>query len=106
MGKNLHRAVCRAGFFGGCSEHGRVKNCLACTCLRSILGKMKNCSTVWIGKFKGAATVEQILIEGDRMYFNVLESQNISDTETKSLIYLSNQVRWNLQSMQMKTCGG
>ena len=28
-----------------------------------------------------AATVDQILIEGDRMYLNALESQRIPDTE-------------------------
>ena len=41
-GKNLefeHHAVCRAGFFGRFSEHGRAKNFLGCTCLRSMLGK-------------------------------------------------------------------
>lgn len=28
------------------------------------------------------ATVDQTLVEGDRMYLNALESQNIPDTET------------------------
>ena len=32
------------------------------------------------------------------MYLNALESQNIPDTETTSLIYLSNQASWNFQS--------
>ena len=32
------------------------------------------------------------------MYFNALESQSILDTETVSLIYLSNQACWNSQS--------
>ena len=39
------------------------------------------------------ATVDQILIEGDRMYLNALESQRIPDTDTLSLIYLPNQAR-------------
>ena len=39
------------------------------------------------------ATVDQILIEGDRMYLNALESQSIPDTDTLSLIYLPNQAR-------------
>ena len=43
-------------------------------------------------------TVDQILIEGDSMYFNALKNQNIPDTETISLIYLPNQARWNFQS--------
>ena len=34
------------------------------------------------------ATVDKTLVEGDRMYLNALESQNIPDTETLSLIYL------------------
>ena len=46
----------------------------------------------------GTATVDGILIEGDRMYLNALESQNIPDTETLSLIYLPNQAHWKVQS--------
>ena len=38
------------------------------------------------------ATVDQILIEGHRMYLNALESQGIPDTD-RSLIYLPNQAR-------------
>ena len=45
------------------------------------------------------ATVDQILIEGDRMYLNALESQSIPDTDTLlSLIYLPNQGRSTVQS--------
>ena len=44
------------------------------------------------------ATVDQILIEGDRMYLNALESQSIPDTDTLSLIYLPNQARSTVQS--------
>ena len=44
------------------------------------------------------ATVDQILIEGDRMYLNPLESHNIPDSETISYIYLPNQARWKVQS--------
>ena len=44
------------------------------------------------------ATVDQILIEGDRMYLNALESQRIPDTDTLSLIYLPNQARSTVQS--------
>ena len=43
------------------------------------------------------ATVDQILIEGDRMYLNALESQRIPDTDTLSLIYLPNQARSTVQ---------
>lgn len=39
------------------------------------------------------ATVDQILIEGDSMYLNAVESQRIPDTDTLSLIYLTNQAR-------------
>ena len=45
-----------------------------------------------------AATVDQILIEGDRMYLNALESQSIPDTDTLSLIYLPNQARSTVRS--------
>ena len=92
-----HRAVCRAGFFGGCSEHGRAKNLLGCACLRSMLGKSKT-AVHELRKFRDTATVDQILIEGDRMYFNALQNQNITDTERRSLNYLPNQARWNFQS--------
>lgn len=44
------------------------------------------------------ATVDQILIEGDRMYLNALESQRIPDTDTLSLTYLPNQARSTVQS--------
>ena len=44
------------------------------------------------------ATVDQILIEGDRMYLNTLESQSITDTDTLSLICLPNQARSAVQS--------
>ena len=44
------------------------------------------------------ATVYQILIEGDRMYLNALESQRIPDTDTLSPIYLPNQARSTIQS--------
>ena len=43
-------------------------------------------------------TVDQILMEGDRMYLNALESQSIPDTDTLSLIYLPNQPRSTVQS--------
>ena len=38
-------------------------------------------------------TVDQIFIEGDRMYLNALESQRIPDTDTLCLIYPPNQAR-------------
>ena len=44
------------------------------------------------------ATVDQILIEGDRMYLNALESQRITDTDSLSLIYLPNLTRSTVQS--------
>ena len=45
------------------------------------------------------ATVHQILIDGDRMYLNALESQRIPDTtKTLSLIYLPNQACSTVQS--------
>ena len=44
------------------------------------------------------ATVDQILIEGDRMYLNALESQRITDTDSLSLIYLPNLARSTVQS--------
>ena len=46
-------------------------------------------------------TVDQILIEGDRMYLNALEGQGIPDTDTLSLIYLPNQARSTVQSPVM-----
>ena len=99
-GKNIKfedRAVCRAGFFGGCSERGRAKNLLGCTYHRSMLGKSKT-AVDELRKFRDTSTVDQILIEGDRMYFNALQNQNIPDTERRSLNYLPNQARWNFQS--------
>ena len=44
------------------------------------------------------ATVDQILIEGDRMYLNARESQSYPDTDTLSLVYLPNQARSTVQS--------
>ena len=44
------------------------------------------------------ATVDQISVEGDRMYLNALESQSIPDTDTLSLIYLPNQARSTVRS--------
>ena len=44
------------------------------------------------------ATVDQILIEGDRMYLSALESQSIPDTDTLPLIYLPNQAHSKVQS--------
>ena len=44
------------------------------------------------------ATVDQILIEGDRMYLNALEIQRISDIDSLSLIYLPNQARSTVES--------
>ena len=44
------------------------------------------------------ATVDQIVIEGDRMYLNALESQSVPDTDTFSLIYLPNQACSTVQS--------
>ena len=43
-------------------------------------------------------TVDQILIEGDRMYLTAIESQSIPDADTLSLIYLPNQARSSVQS--------
>ena len=44
------------------------------------------------------ATIDQILIEGDRMYLNALESQSTPDTDMLSVIYLPNQGRSTVQS--------
>ena len=44
------------------------------------------------------STVDQILIEGDRMYLNALERQRIPDTDMLSLIYLPIQARSTVQS--------
>ena len=44
------------------------------------------------------ATVEHILIEGDRIYLNALKSQSIPDTDTLSLICLQSHVRSTVQS--------
>ena len=49
------------------------------------------------------ATVDQILIEGDRMYLNALESQRIPDTDTLCLIYLPNQARSTVQSPPLRS---
>ena len=59
-----------------------------------MLGKFKT-AVHELRKFRDTATVDQILIEGDRMYFNALQNQNIPDTERRSLNYLPNQARWN-----------
>ena len=40
---------------------------------------------------------DQILIEGDRIYLNALESQRIPDRDTLCLIYLPNQARSTVQ---------
>ena len=48
------------------------------------------------------ATVEQILIEGDKMYLNALESQRISDRDTLSLIYLPKQARSTVHSLAIE----
>ena len=44
------------------------------------------------------ATVDQISVEGERMYLNARESQSIPDTDTLSLIYLPNQARSTVRS--------
>ena len=62
-----------------------------------MLGKSKTAEHE-LRKFRDTATIDQILIEGDRMYFNALQNQNIQDTERRSLNYLPNQARWNFQS--------
>ena len=49
-------------------------------------------------RHRDTATVDQILIEGGRMYLNALESQSVTDTDTLSLIYLPNQARPTVQS--------
>ena len=48
------------------------------------------------------ATVDQISVEGDRMYLNALESQSIPDTDTLSLIYLPNQARLTVYSLAIE----
>ena len=42
-----------------------------------------------------AATVDQILVEGDAMYLDALERQTIPDTETLSLTFLPDIARWS-----------
>ena len=44
------------------------------------------CAQSFPVQHRDTATVDQILIEGDRMYLNVLESQRIPDTDALSLI--------------------
>ena len=56
------------------------------------------CAQSFPVQYWDTATVDQILIEGDRMYLNALESQRIPDTDTLSLIYLPNQARSTVQS--------
>ena len=43
------------------------------------------------------ATVDQILIEGDRMFLNALENQSVPDKETLSLVYMPSQACWTVQ---------
>ena len=54
------------------------------------------CAQSYPAQHWDTATVDQILVEGDRMYLNALESQRIPDTDT-SLIYLPNQARSTVQ---------
>jgi len=56
------------------------------------------CAQSFPVQHRDTATVDQILIERDRMYLNALESQRIPDTDTLSLIYLPNQARSTFQS--------
>ena len=56
-------------------EHGQAKNFLGCTCLLSMLGKYTT-AVHELRKFTDTATVDQIFIEEDRMYFNALQNQN------------------------------
>ena len=56
------------------------------------------CAQSFPVQHRDTATVDQIFIEGDRMYLNALESQSIPDTDTLSLIYLPNQARSTVQS--------
>ena len=56
------------------------------------------CAQSFPVRHSDTATVDQILIGGDRMYLNALESQSIPDTDTLSLIYLPNQARSTVQS--------
>ena len=74
-----HHAVWCAGFFGRCSEHGWAKNFLGCTCLRSMLGKSTT-AVHELQKFFDTATVDLILIEGDRLYFNALVIIKLQNT--------------------------
>ena len=56
------------------------------------------CAQSFPGRHWDTATVDQILIEGDRMYLNALESQSTPDTDMLSVIYLPNQGRSTVQS--------
>ena len=56
------------------------------------------CAQLFPVRHWDTATVDQILIEGDRMYLNGLESQSIPDTDTLSLIYLANKARSTVRS--------
>ena len=60
------------------------------------------CSQSFPVRHSDTATVDQILIGGDRTYLNALESQSIPDTDTLSLIYLPNQARSTVQSPAME----
>ena len=44
-----------------------------------------------------AQTVDQILIEGDVMYLKAFGADTIPDTETLSLTYLPDRVRWPIR---------
>ena len=45
-----------------------------------------------------AATVNQILVEGDRLYLDALRSRSIPDTEVLSLNYLPIMAYWSLET--------
>ena len=56
-------------------------------------------------RYWDTATVDQILIEGDTMDLNALDSQiiqRIPDTDILSLIYLLNQAHGTVQSPAME----
>ena len=61
-------------------SRGRQSSCMTFSALL--------CAQSCLVRHWDTATVDQTLVEGDRMYLNALESQNIPDTETLSLIYL------------------
>ena len=45
-----------------------------------------------------AATVDHILVEGDRLYLDALQIRSIPDTETLSLNYLPDTVCWSMEA--------